>query len=297
MKLITKVIPEPTEVYKPSNPFKAKVIENKRLTPVESEEDIRHIVFDLSGSGISYLEGQSLGIQVPGVDEHGKKNRIRLYSIASSRKGDDGLSSTVSLCVKRVMYKDDQGVLQKGLTSNYVCDLMPSDAVYITGPAGRKLLLPADNSVHLIMLAVGTGIAPFRAFIQHIYREKGSWGGKVRLFFGAKTGLESIYMNQENNDIGQYYTQETFLAFQALSREEKTKDGNKFYVQNRLEENEKEIWEIIKEGHFCFYICGLKGLESGAEEVLDKWAKKDGLNWNTMKAEFVEQGRWNIEVY
>ena len=143
------------------------------------------------------------------------------------------------------------------------------------------------------MVAVGTGIAPFRAFIHHIYREHGGWGGQVQLFFGAKTGMESVYMNDENNDIGQYFTHETFKAFQALSR---AQTGKKVYVQDKIAEA-KQLWGCITEGNFCFYLCGLKGLEEGVDQVFAGWAAEEGLDWAAMKAGFVEQGRWNIEVY
>ena len=297
MELVEKVIPEPVITYKPSSPFEAKILENKRLTEEKSEDDVRHLVIDISGSKISYLEGQSIGIKAISSDPN-QKVPIRLYSIASAREGDDGFSTSVSLCIKRVLFKDPEtGEMIKGFTSNYICDLKKGDSILITGPIGRKLLLPKDKTINLIMVAVGTGIAPFRAFIKHIYKEAGSWEGKCRLFYGSKSGMESLYMNDENNDIGQYYTKDTFEAYKALSQEDKTKDGKSIYVQHRLEENEKEIWEMIKENNFCLYICGIKALEKGIDDVFTKWAKNEGLDWLTIKDNLKKEGRWNSEVY
>jgi len=298
MELITKVIPTPGTVYKPSDPFLAQVIENTRLTPKDSADDIHNIVLDLSRSEIAYLEGQSVGILPPGVDEDGKKHRVRLYSIASSRVGDDGTSKTVTLCVKRVVFTDEAtGQEVRGVASNHICDAKVGEDLALTGPTGRKFLLPQDDQVNLIMVAVGTGIAPFRAFIKYIFHERGSWGGKISLFFGAKTGFETLYMNQENNDIGQYYTKETFQAFQALSRQEKTSTGERVYVQHKIAEQRESLWPGLKAGKSVVYLCGLKGMEAGVDKVFGSWAEQDGMDWEAYKEELKATGRWNVEVY
>lgn len=298
MKIEKKIIPDGAAIFKPSAPFEATVLENRRLTPEHSEDDVRHLVLDLNGSDISYLEGQSIGVVAPGLQENGKKQKVRLYSIASASKGDDGKESTVTLTVKRVLFQDpDTGEEVKGLCSNYLCDTKVGDKVNVTGPTGRTFFLPEDDTTDIIMIAVGTGIAPFRAFIHHIYRERKSWNGKVKLFFGAKTREEVLYMNNISNDISTFFTSETLEAYQALSREEKTEDGRKSYVQNKVEENADEIWAMLNKGNFSLYICGLKGMEEGVENVFRQLAEKEGKEWEEMKESFKKEGRWNIEVY
>lgn len=289
---IEKDIVTPGNSYKPTAPYTAKVLENRLLIEEGAETDVRHIVIDLSGSGISYVEGQSIGVIAPGETENGKPHRPRLYSIASSRKGDDGLASTVSLTVKRVLFTDPEtGEEVRGVASNYLCDLKPGDSLNITGPVGRHFFLPVDDTVDLIMVAVGTGIAPFRAFLHYIYQEKKSWNGNVYLFYGTRTAMDSLYMNRENNDIGQYMEQKTFQAFRALS------NVDRVWVQRRIEENQEEIWEVLKKGNFAFYICGLKGMEEGVYEIFQKLAENEGKNWDEMKQRFKDEGRWNVEVY
>ena len=298
MKMLEKVIPASEKVYKPSSPFQAKILETRRLTPQSSRDEIRHIVLDLAGSGITYLEGQCIGVVTPGTDEKGKPHRLRLYSIASARSGDDGLASTVSLCVKRVVITDPgTGKEIRGVASNYICDRKEGDIISMTGPTGRKLLLPDDDTIDLLLVAVGTGIAPFRSYIEYIYREYGRWRGRVRLFYGSKSGLESLYMNDENNDIGQYFTRETFEAYRALSEVERNARGGQVLVHDRIEERLEDVWAIIRNGHFAFYICGVKGLEAGIDEILTKRAARDGLDWAVMKAAFDDEGRWNTELY
>lgn len=292
MKTIDKEIPFSEKTYKPSNTFLATVLENKRLTSLESEDDVRHLVFNLAGSGISYIEGQSIGVVAPGLDANGKRHRLRLYSIASARKGDDNRASTVSLAVKRVVYQDENGNTVKGVASNYLCDLSVGEEVEITGPTGRHFVLPTDTSVDLILVAVGTGIAPFRAFIHEIYKDYKNWSGEVCLFYGAKTGMENLYQNSENNDIGQYMDQKTFKAFAALSR-----TGEKRYVHEELGDKLDEIWAIMERKNFSFYLCGMKALEQNVDDLFRAKAEKKGIDWDEQKAKYKKSGRWNIEVY
>ena len=294
MVLHKHAVPEDFKVFKPKEPFVGKVVSNERITPEDSADQVHHIVLNLSGSGISYIEGQSIGIIAEGQNDLGKPHKLRLYSIASSRLGDDGQKSTVSLSVKRVLWQDEiTGDERKGVCSNFLCDLQAGQDVKITGPIGRTFVLPEDDQTDLIMVAVGTGIAPFRAFLHDMYKEKGSWPGQVRLFFGAKTKADLLYMNEGRRDISLFYTEETFKAFNALSREGK----QKVYVQNRLAEQKEDIWPIIKRGNFALYICGLKGMEQGITEVLTSWAAEEGLDWEEMKQTFKKEGRYNIEVY
>lgn len=297
MKLKKYTIPESTSLYKPKSPFLAKVISTTELTEADSSDEVRNIVLDVADSGIRYIEGQSVGIIPPGEQEAGKPHKARLYSIASSRTGDDGNSNTVTICVKRV-YGEDKltGAKVPGVASNYLCDLQPGDTVALIGPNGRRFLLPDDDSTDLILIAVGTGIAPFRAFIRHIFLEKGFWNGRIRLFYGIKNAMEALFLNDQNDDIGQYMTHETFEAFRALSRVH-NEDEEKGYVQHKLAEHKQEVWKMILAGNFAVYICGLKGMEQGVDEVFSSLAKQQGLDWPAMKKEFIQNGQWNTEVY
>ena len=76
-----------------------------------------------------YAEGQSIGIIAEGTDKNGKPHKLRLYSIASSAPGDYGDGKTVSLCVKRLIYEDEDGNEVRGVCSNYICDLKKGDKV------------------------------------------------------------------------------------------------------------------------------------------------------------------------
>ena len=297
MRVEKHEIPAGGNVYRPAHPFRVELISNTRLTEPGSPDDIRQLVFHHQGRNIRYIEGQSVGVIPPGERATGKPHRPRIYSVASSRAGDDLRGTTLTLCVKRIRYFDEQtGQEVVGVASNYLCDLQPGDTVSMTGPVGRRFLLPADDRTDLIMIAVGTGIAPFRAFIHYIYRVKQSWRGRVRLFYGSKTGMESLFMNRENDDIGLYMQAETFRAFRALSDVERQHE-HQGLVQHRLQENAQEVWSMLRDRNFCLYLCGLRAVEEGACEVLGRIAAEHGEDWDALLQQYRAEGRLNGEVY
>jgi len=184
----------PNNLYKPKDPYSAKVVFNTTLTGPDAGE-VCHMVFDHDGK-LPYAEGQSIGVVAKGTQENGKPHKLRLYSIASSAPGDYGDAKTVSLCVKRLIYNDDEGKEVKGVCSNYLCDLKAGDEVDITGPVGTALLQPTDPNATVIMLATGTGIAPFRSFLWRYFMEKHDdfkFGGKAWLFLGVPTSSALLY--------------------------------------------------------------------------------------------------------
>lgn len=283
----------PFNLYKPTKPGTAFVRETERLTP-DSCDEVRHIVIDLAGLDYRYLEGQSLGILPPGADERGKGHKIRLYSIASTRSGDDGGGMTASLCVKRAISLDPvTGAIYKGIASNYLCDLRPGDPVLVTGPAGKAFVLPEDPTANLILIATGTGIAPFRAFLRRIYREQGDWAGKVTLIFGARTRAELLYAEEFES----YRDRPGYTFVSALSREQSTADGKRMYVQHRLAERIEEVWPLLDCENTYMYVCGLKGMEDGIDEVLGDFGGRTGRPWLPRRDELIDFGRILIETY
>ena len=283
----------PLNLYRVSSPGIARVVASERLTP-EGRDEVRHIVLDLSGLEYRYLEGQSLGVLTPGVDAAGRPHKLRLYSIASARLGDDGRGQSAALCVKRVVYADPlTGEPHRGVASNYLCDLRPGDPVAVTGPAGKVLLLPEVPTRPLILVATGTGIAPFRAFLRRIYRELPEWPGTVYLFFGVRTEAEYLY----RAELESLRDRPGFRLVTAFSREQATADGRRMYVQDRMAEHIEPLWDLLARREGILYICGLKGMEDGIEAVVRARAAADGVSWPEFRDVLRREGRLLIETY
>ncbi|MFI5457158.1 MAG: FAD-binding oxidoreductase [Isosphaerales bacterium] len=282
----------PLNLYRVSAPGIARVVANARLTP-PGHDDVRHITLDLSGLNYRYLEGQSLGVLPAGVDDRGRPNTLRLYSIASSRRGDDGHGTSASLCVKRLVFTEIASHhLHRGIASNYLCNLKPGDQVAITGPTGKTLLLPEDPASNLILVATGTGIAPFRAFLRRIYFELPEWTGAVYLFFGVRTEAECLY----RAEFEAFRDRPGYRLVLAFSREQTTSDGRRLYVQHRMAECIGELRELFSQDNTYLYICGLKGLEEGIEAVCMDEARQDGSSLNSLRA-MRKAGRILVETY
>ncbi|MFM8975197.1 MAG: phycobilisome linker polypeptide, partial [Vulcanococcus sp.] len=146
----------PVNLYKPKDPFVGTVTENYSLLGDGAIGRVNHITFDLKGGDpqLHYVEGQSIGIIPDGEDANGKPHKLRLYSIASTRHGDDLAGNTVSLCVRQLQY-EKEGETINGVCSTFLCDIQAGAKVKITGPVGKEMLLPADEDANVIMLATG----------------------------------------------------------------------------------------------------------------------------------------------
>lgn len=282
----------PSNIYKPKTPFMATITEHRRLTHPDSPNEVCHITFSLAGSDLTYVDGQSIGILPPGETVEGKPHKLRLYSIASPSIGDDGNGQTVSLCVKRALNPPHP----PGVCSSYLCDAKIGDKVPVTGPVGKSFLMPAVADANMIMIATGTGIAPFRAFLKTRYREGNSGRahekGQNWLFFGCQTQKDFLYQDELNS-----YPPETFHWINAISREQQNVEGGRMYVQHRLHEHAQTIFEQLKDPRTYIYMCGLRGMEPGVMEGLQAAAQSQGIDWDSFLADLKAQHRWHVEVY
>jgi len=193
-----------TNLYGPKaaqKSIKATVTGNVRVTEVGKEYDTHHIVLDFGAMPFPVLEGQSIGIIPPGTDANGKPHHARQYSIASPRNGERPGYNNVSLTIKRVL-EDHQGQPVRGVASNYMCDLAVGDSVEVIGPFGTSFLMPNHPRSHIVMICTGTGSAPMRAMTEwrRRLRQSGKFeGGKLMLFFGARTPQELPYFGPLQN--------------------------------------------------------------------------------------------------
>jgi ferredoxin--NADP+ reductase len=279
--------------YKTDTQYPAKVLSTQRLTPTGTEE-VRELVLEVQDPSFECEVDQSFGVLVETDGEFGKSTHHRLYSVADLPEKKDG-KTRITLLVKRCSYVDDfSGEKYDGVASNYLCDRKVGNTITITGPFALPFQVPDDKTANLIMIGMGTGIAPFRAFIKHIYREQGGWEGKVRLFYGARSGLELLYLNDKDGDLTNYYDEDTFEAFHAVSPRPHWADPIALDVA--IEERAAEIIEMLSMSNTYVYVAGYETVE----DVLDKsFANILGSEekWRNRKAELVAGKKWAEVIY
>ena len=291
----------PVNIYRPKTPYIGKCTDIYDLVAEGGVGTCRHMTFDLSGGDLHYVEGQSIGIVPPGEDEKGKPHKLRLYSIASTRHGDNLEDTTVSLCVRKLEYNDpDTGEHVEGVCSSFLCNLKPGDDVAITGPVGKEMLLPEDEDANIIMIATGTGIAPFRAYLWRMFLEGDknpdyNFNGFSWLFFGIPKTENILYKDQLEEMAAEH--SENFRMDYAISREQQNAEGGKMYIQHRIAEHADKLWELIQNPKTHTYICGLKGMEGGIDEALSAAAAKHDVDWDEYRKAMKKEHRWHVETY
>jgi sulfite reductase (NADPH) flavoprotein alpha-component len=206
--------------------------DEKKLDEYVFDRDVVDVLHDAPGVHLEPSE-------IPGL-----LNKIapRLYSIASS---PDHRTGEVHLTVAVVQYAS-HGRTKQGLASGYLANLADQASVPVYVQPTRHFHLPAPDR-DVIMVGPGTGIAPFRAFLQH--RAKHGHSGRNWLFFGdqhAKTDFlysEEFAAAQKSGHLHKLST--------AFSRDQ----AEKIYVQHRMEEEGAELWRWLEKGAY-FYVCG-----------------------------------------
>ena len=293
----------PVNTYKNKAPFTGKIVSTKRIVGPKATGETCHIIIDHKGK-FPYWEGQSWGVIPPGTREKdGKPHSVRLYSIASSRYGDDMTGKPGSLCVRRATYwcpeLKAEDPAKKGICSNFLCDTQPGDEVQMTGPAGKVMLMPEeDPTTDYIMVATGTGIAPYRGFIRRLFVEKTpaaeAYKGQAWLFLGVANSDALLY-DDEWQAVKEEYP-DNFRLDYALSREQTNKKGGKMYIQDKVEEYSDEIFEKLENGAHI-YFCGLKGMMPGIQDMLKGVAEKKGLEYEEWLKGLKAKKQWHVEVY
>jgi len=283
-----------TNIYGPKAPEKfivATVTGNHRVTEVGKDYDTHHVVLDFGSTPFPVLEGQSIGVIAPGTDAEGRAHYPRQYSVASPRNGERPHYNNLSLTIKRVL-EDHQGRPVRGVASNYMCDLKVGDKVQVIGPFGASFLMPNHPRSHIVMICTGTGSAPMRAMTEWRRRLRASGkfeGGKLMLFFGARTQEELPYFGPLQN------LPKDFIDINfAFSR---TAGKPKRYVQDLIRERAADVAQLLADPNAYFYVCGLKAMEEGVVLALREVATQAGLDWTSIAANLKRDGRLHLETY
>jgi ferredoxin--NADP+ reductase len=293
----------------PKDPVEVPVVENFVCSKESSPNFVRHMTFDLSGTDLEgHIQvGQSIGILPPGENERGRSYKLRLYSVSSPSKGEHGKSNLVSTTVKRTIEEWDDNSLYLGVCSNYLADLEPGDKVKLTGPSGRRFLLPeAATDYNYIFFATGTGIAPYRGMIMELL--EADMDNEIVLVFGCAYRTDLLYADYFEK-IAAEHSNVHYMPY--ISREDRRSDGSKKYVQTCLWDDAEFVDPILEKENSLLYICGLKGMESGIyrsmakkglEEYLDirkdaRDKKPDEWDENDLRRNVKPSARTFVEVY
>ncbi len=229
---------------------------------------VRHIAIDVSKTKMAknFRVGQAFGVIPPGVDGKGQAHKLRLYSISSPSWGEDGEGNVLATTVKRLIdeHTEDHSLFL-GVASNWLCGLKPGDEVAITGPSGKRFLLPAETARHdYVFFATGTGIAPFRGMVMELLREQAGLAAEERsrivLVMGSPYATDLLY-HREFEEMQERHANFKYLP--TLSREVQADGLGKMYVQDRLKTNGDELGAILSSERALVYICGIAGMELG----------------------------------
>jgi sulfite reductase (NADPH) flavoprotein alpha-component len=180
----------------------------------------------------------------------------RLYSIASSRAA---VGDEVHLTVAHVEYHDAAGKLRWGAASHWLATHAEGDELLVYLERNERFRLPADADRDVIMVGPGTGVAPFRAFVQE--RTAAGAGGRNWLFFGNPHFRDDfLYQLEWQAALKAGSLAQLDLAF---SRDQ----ADKIYVQQRLRERGRQVFDWL-EGGAHFYVCGATGMARDVEAAL-----------------------------
>jgi sulfite reductase (NADPH) flavoprotein alpha-component len=217
------------------------------------------------------------------------KLQPRLYSIASSLKA---FPDQVHLTVDVVRY-ESHGRLRKGVCSSYLAERAGQVPIPVF-PSSSKFRLPDDSNLPIIMVGPGTGIAPFRAYLQE--RKAIGAKGKNWLFFGSQKASCNYFYEEEFDQLGKDGVLTRIDC--AFSRDQ----AHKIYVQDRMLENAAEIWKWIDGEGAHFFVCGdarrmAKDVDAALRKIVQDQGGKDADAANEYIEKLKSDKRYKRDVY
>ena len=218
------------------------------------------------------------------------KLQPRLYSVASSLKAHP---DQVHFIVDVVRY-ESHGRVRKGVCSSFLAERADDVPVPVFPSVAKHFHLPEDPDIPIIMIGPGTGVAPFRAYLQE--RKATGAKGKNWLFFGSQHQRCDFAYGEEF----EAFKKEGLLSLLdcAWSRDQ----AEKVYVQHRMDDNAAEIWKWIDAEGAHFFVCGdAKRMAKDVDAMLRKIVQEQGGKSVDQANEYVEKlksdKRYKRDVY
>lgn len=220
----------------------------------------------------------------------------REYSIASSQKAHP---NAVHLLIVVVDWVDPKGRLRYGHCSKYLSDLRIGDELVVSvKPSVMKL--PKLTEAPIVMSGLGTGLAPFKAFIEEkIWQQsQGSTIGEIYLFMGSRHKKEEYLYGE----LWEAYKEAGILTHigAAFSRDQ----PEKIYIQDKIRSSIEELTEAIVDKNGSFYLCGptwpVPDITACLEDIVQNGAKRQGKQIKDVAKvveDMKEDGRYILEVY
>ncbi|MEK3924198.1 assimilatory sulfite reductase (NADPH) flavoprotein subunit [Bacillus sp. FSL K6-0764] len=270
----------------------AEIIENEKLRELAAPENADQLK--------AYIAGRDL---IDFVRDFGpiaaapqefvsilRKIPPRLYSIASSFAANP---DEVHLAIGAVRY-NAHGRDRKGVCSVLCAErLQPGDTLPVFIQPNKNFKLPENPETPIIMVGPGTGVAPFRSFMQE--REETGASGKSWMFFGDQHFVtDFLYQTEWQKWLSEGVLTKMDVAFSRDTEE-------KVYVQHRMLEHSKELFEWLEEGA-AFYVCGdknnmAKDVQNALLEIIEKEGGKSREEAEAYLAEMKKQKRYQRDVY
>jgi len=213
----------------------------------------------------------------------------RLYSIASSRSA---VGDEAHLTVAHVEYMLD-GELRWGAGSHFLSSAREGARIPVFVERNERFRLPQDGSRDILMIGPGTGVAPFRGFVQE--REAAGAGGRNWLFFGnPHARSDFLYQTEWQDALRRGALHRIDLAF---SRDQ----AQKVYVQHRLRERGREVFDWLENGAHL-YVCGdatrmAKDVHAALLDIIAAHGGKSAEDAADYLSDLQRQGRYARDVY
>lgn len=307
--------PAKMHIVLPGSPVVARIHSSGSCMRGKSASFVRHIAVDLAGTPLAgtFLAGQSFGVIVPGHDPKGRPHKVRLYSIASPSYGEDGNGCIISTTCKRTIeegpddYNPTRGdghPLLLGVCSNFLCDQPLGAPIQVSGPNGKRFVLPVDHSAHdYLFFATGTGIAPFRGMLHELLigppegsKWRAAWRGpcrkRIHLVMGAPYNTDLLYDEWIRSLEAAH---PNFTYHRVISREALATPGLGPHAHHYFESRLEEFAPLLRSTGTLIYVCGLAGMQVGVFHALAKGGLADGYLTLGNEIAGVDPHSWTTE--